>query len=270
MGAVLSRGGPENAHEGRLGGVLRVLRRLAPFQRGLYEDYVSNFWCATNPIFRWRRMATRAAAQTGARGSRSPPFAPSVAHQIARPSAEGFVWCLANTAWVFSCSVSRRTKSALLPLLPVTLLSLRAPELVAWLPPIVCFSMWPLLRKDGLAVAYVASVAVFCALVGGGAPGKKADEEAVRFRAHRGTIRVATTGGIATAAAAHLAAATIPPPRAYPHLHDLIFSVLSFAAFAGAAAASNWRQWKTPAEPRGRGRARNESARRVTRCGDGK
>ena len=186
-------------------------------------------------------------------------FAPSVAHQMARPSAEGFVWCLANTAWAFFLfSFQAHEKSALLPLLPVTLLSLRAPELVAWLPPIVCFSMWPLLRRDGLAVAYVGSVAVFCALVGGGAPRKKADEKPASVGAGR---RVGTIAGVATAAAAHLAAATIPPPRAYPHLHDLVFSVVSFVAFAGAAAASNWRQWKVPAEePRARGSAGAEKA----------
>ena len=30
-------------------GLLAVLGRLAPFQRGIYEDYVANFWCATAP-----------------------------------------------------------------------------------------------------------------------------------------------------------------------------------------------------------------------------
>ena len=252
---------PDGVENAGVGGLLAVLRRLAPFQRGIYEDYVSNFYCATNPIFRWKSLPTRVSARL-ALALTVTAFAPSVAHQMAFPSAEGFVWCLANTAWAFFLfSFQAHEKSALLPLLPNTLLSLRAPELVAWLPPIVCFSMWPLLRKDGLAVAYVASVAVFCALVGGGAPGKKADEKrSGTLSGSPWTMRLATTGGIATAAIAHLAAATIPPPRAYPHLHDLIFSVLSFAAFAGAAAASNWRQWKTPAEPRGRGRARHEKA----------
>ena len=168
---------PDGVENAGVGGLLAVLRRLAPFQRGIYEDYVSNFYCATNPIFRWKSLPTRVSARL-ALALTVTAFAPSVAHQIAFPSAEGFVWCLANTAWAFFLfSFQAHEKSALLPLLPNTLLSLRAPELVAWLPPIVCFSMWPLLRRDGLAVAYVASVAVFCALVGGGAPGKKADEK---------------------------------------------------------------------------------------------
>ena len=142
-----------------------------------YTRITSPTYCATNPIFSMEVPSDARLRQTGA-GAHGHRVRALRGAQIAFPSAEGFVWCLANTAWAFFLfSFQAHEKSALLPLLPNTLLSLRAPELVAWLPPIVCFSMWPLLRRDGLAVAYVASVAVFCALVGGGAPGKKADEE---------------------------------------------------------------------------------------------
>ena len=45
-------------------------------------------------------------------------------------------------------------KSILLPLLPVTMLAGREPYLAAALPLVASFSMFPLLKKDGLAVAY--------------------------------------------------------------------------------------------------------------------
>lgn len=32
----------------------QVVRRLFPFDRGIYEDKVSNFWCATSPLVKWR------------------------------------------------------------------------------------------------------------------------------------------------------------------------------------------------------------------------
>ena len=58
--------------------------------------------------------------------------------QIRRPSREGFVWCLANTAWAFFLfSFQVHEKSALLPLLPITMLALKAPRLATWLPPLV-------------------------------------------------------------------------------------------------------------------------------------
>ena len=33
-----------------------VLRRLAPLGRGLFEDYVSNFWCSTSALVKWRTL----------------------------------------------------------------------------------------------------------------------------------------------------------------------------------------------------------------------
>lgn len=33
-----------------------VLRRLAPLGRGLFEDYVANFWCSTSALIKWRQL----------------------------------------------------------------------------------------------------------------------------------------------------------------------------------------------------------------------
>lgn len=41
------------------GGAAQVLHRLVPVKRGLYEDYVANFWCVTSPVFKWRRTYTQ-------------------------------------------------------------------------------------------------------------------------------------------------------------------------------------------------------------------
>ena len=38
------------------GAASAVLQRLVPVKRGLYEDYVANFWCVTSPVFRWRQL----------------------------------------------------------------------------------------------------------------------------------------------------------------------------------------------------------------------
>jgi ALG6, ALG8 glycosyltransferase family len=37
------------------------LQRLAPLKRGLYEDYVANFWCSTHFLLNWKRMFSQAA-----------------------------------------------------------------------------------------------------------------------------------------------------------------------------------------------------------------
>ena len=35
---------------------MEVLERLTPVKRGLFEDYVANFWCVTSLAIKWRRL----------------------------------------------------------------------------------------------------------------------------------------------------------------------------------------------------------------------
>lgn len=37
-------------------GALAVLQRLAPVNRGLFEDYVANFWCVGSLLIKWKRI----------------------------------------------------------------------------------------------------------------------------------------------------------------------------------------------------------------------
>ena len=206
----------------------------------------SPFRRASPPDWRWRSRSPRS----------RPPWR-TRSHSRARRVSCG---ASPTPRGRFSCSVSRRTRSPRSCRSSQTRSSRSERRSSSrGCPRSSAFLAWPLLRRDGLAVAYVASVAVFCALVGGGAPGKKADEK--RSGTLSGvpwTMRLATTGGIATAAIAHLAAATIPPPRAYPHLHDLIFSVLSFAASRAA-------RWRRPTGDSGRRRGAAGRGARGTR-----
>ncbi len=36
-------------------------QRLVPLKRGLYEDYVANFWCSTHFVVNWKRLFDQAA-----------------------------------------------------------------------------------------------------------------------------------------------------------------------------------------------------------------
>ena len=35
---------------------VQVLHRIMPMKRGLYEDYVANFWCTTSLLIKWRSL----------------------------------------------------------------------------------------------------------------------------------------------------------------------------------------------------------------------
>lgn len=39
-------------------GILDPITRIFPFARGLFEDKVANFWCASNVVFKWRSWAS--------------------------------------------------------------------------------------------------------------------------------------------------------------------------------------------------------------------
>ena len=36
------------------GALLHVLHRIFPFARGIFEDKVGNFWCASNVVVKWK------------------------------------------------------------------------------------------------------------------------------------------------------------------------------------------------------------------------
>jgi len=266
-------------------GLMAVLGRLVPFRRGIYEDYVANFWCATAPVARWKERFEIPTLARAALFTTILAATPAMAQQISRPSREGFVWCMANSAWAFFMfSFQVHEKSILLPLLPVTMLALRAPSLAMWLPPLACVSMWPLLAKDGLGIAYVGAVAVYIAVIGGGPPrriqgngvgaaGKAVgrndpnDDSGVSGGEERGSrgeillagLRLSPAAGDAVwcfiywtttlgAAGVHVAAAFVQPPVRFLYIHSLTFTSLSFVGFVGAAMYCNWRQWQVPAD----------------------
>lgn len=78
-----------------------MLQRLVPVHRGLFEDYVANFWCSTHPLVKWKRLFPQQALMRIALACTVAAFTPACLHQAARPSRLGFLYCLTNTAFAF-------------------------------------------------------------------------------------------------------------------------------------------------------------------------
>lgn len=162
-------------------------------------------------------------------------------------------------------------KSILLALLPVTLLALHEPAVAAWLPVWSTLSLYPLLKKDGLSIAYLACLLLWLAV----APPPsilKGDMSSTQqlsqaARQVKGTRRLslrdrfinyvgdqsiqqllqhASVLSLLPAVCIHGAQCVLHPPVRFLHLYDAAFVSLSFLHIAATALYLNVRQWSFP------------------------
>ena len=170
--------------------LLDPLTRIFPFARGLFEDKVANFWCASNVIIKWRSILPLSALPKLATAATAVGFLPSIAGLV-NPGLKAFrsgayiradraptlsllpyaLFQTSMTFFLFSFQVHE--KSILVPLLPLTLLAATSSpgqsDVWEWgmlVNNIACFSMWPLLKRDGLCVQYIALMILWNYLVG--------------------------------------------------------------------------------------------------------
>eukprot|EP00898_Chlorokybus_atmophyticus_P005875 jgi/Chlat1/6289/Chrsp44S05783 len=223
--------------------ILQVLTRLVPVQRGLYEDYVANFWCATSPFIKWKQLYDVETLTRFCITTTLAACVPAMLHQIIRPSTRGLVYALFNCSLAFFLFAFQvHEKSILLPLLPAAMLSYEEPALIKWLAPLAAFSMYPLLKRDGLTLAYACVVIMYLAIFEHGDEPDEAAGEPASATLHT-KLRFAS---LSLLLVLHLLEAFIPPPERYPFLHPALFSAMAFVHFALIGLYMNWRQWMSP------------------------
>ena len=149
-------------------GARRILARIFPVQRGLYEDYVANFWCVSSLVYKWRRKWDKRVLATLCLVATVGACLPSLGLGVVgvrRKQREGFVLMLAGVSlsfYLFSFQVHE--KSILMPLMAISMLGEN--KLTARMQSVGMMTMYPLLKKDGLVVAYWAMQGLV-AIVGG-------------------------------------------------------------------------------------------------------
>ncbi|GLI67446.1 hypothetical protein VaNZ11_011639 [Volvox africanus] len=255
--------------------VLQVLTRIFPVRRGLYEDYVANWWCTSSLLIKWKAkfpapVLLRAAAVTTLAAG-----APAMAHQIMgrpaqpigggvrSPTRWGLLRCMANSAFAFYMfSYQVHEKSILLPLLPITLLAGEEPTLAAWLPILAAFSMFPLLERDGVSLPYISLCALYGAVMAGPALSLARQlhraQASSKARRRSGWLKQAVTGlsgwalrhwvvlaslAVAGNLGLHAARLILPPPERLPWLHDRAFITAAFGGFALTSIYLQISQW---------------------------
>ena len=205
-------------------------------------------WIAPSTLVRMALGSTLAAIAPGAMISLSTTSAPlSDAPATAAAEARALLLALSSSAWAFFLfSYQVHEKSVLLPLAPLPFLAdsiafgsspPRADStqhlFVAWLGALGAFSIWPLLVRDGLGLAYVACLAlhalasVLCAEAS--PQGERPTPVIVSF------VFAAVT--VVGAVALHVAWLLVPPPSRLPDLYPSLI-----ALYCGKSQRQHWRR----------------------------
>ncbi|KIO27041.1 glycosyltransferase family 57 protein [Tulasnella calospora MUT 4182] len=227
------------------------LHRIFPFSRGLFEDKVANFWCATNVIVKWRKwvapstLPRLATAATLVPDQRQPfpststlaPISETQPSDTSFPSTHGpsptinlILFALFNSSMAFFLfSFQVHEKSILLPLLPLTLIMSGRSEVDVesgtweWgilLNNVAVFSMWPLLKKDGLGLQYATLTLMWNYIIGYNP-----------LSLPESNVKILSLATYSVITALHGAELLFRPPTRYPDLYPVLNVLLCSGVF---------------------------------------
>ncbi|XVF37657.1 hypothetical protein REPUB_Repub20aG0028500 [Reevesia pubescens] len=235
---------------------LSVLSRLAPFERGIYEDYVANFWCTSSVLVKWKKLYTTQSLRIFSLAATLLTCLPSMVQQVLAPSSKGFLYGLLNSSFSFYLfSFQVHEKSILFPLLPLSLLALEEPRSLLWLTHFAMFSMFPLVHRDKLVLAYMALYALFILLYfAPGGPGGRCNSSKTLDHSQKTKKGTEFISSIAFHPLAmcflclcslilHVIYVTVHPPNKYPFLFEAVIMLLCFSQFVLFALYFNSKQW---------------------------
>ncbi|KIK52038.1 glycosyltransferase family 57 protein [Collybiopsis luxurians FD-317 M1] len=247
--------------------ILDPVSRIFPFARGLFEDKVANFWCASNVVIKWNRWVAQGILVKGAAALTLLGFLPSVAvigksawdlktwslgpvdaaktdnsqnspdkespATVDTPILPLLPYALLNSSmsfFLFSFQVHEKT--ILLPLMPLMLLfsgSTPDSEIFAWGAlgsNVAVFSMWPLLKKDGLCLQYFASILLWNRVIG-----HNPFKLVCKVLPYKSLVHLISAGVYAAIFVLHLLEPIITPPARYPDLFPVLNVLVSTPVF---------------------------------------
>lgn len=154
----------------------QVVIRVFPFARGLWEDKVANVWCTLNTFVKLKLLFTPDQLQKLSLVATLGAIMPPMAIIFFYPKKHLLAWAFSAGAWAFFLfSFQVHEKSVLIPLMPTTLLIAGGGRtakdrsilpLVFWINNVAMFSMWPLLKREGLGLQFFVMTLCWNWLVG--------------------------------------------------------------------------------------------------------
>jgi len=244
--------------------VLQVVFRIFPFNRGLFEDKVSNFWCALDVVIKLKQKMEVPDLAKLCLGTTFALSLPSNIHLFFSPSHTTFLLSLVNTSLVFFLfSFQVHEKSILLAAIPVALLTFldldnSVKTVVPWFLTITTFSMLPLLIKDGLLIPTLAlSILYLTMAINYDQFSPVKDKYQARTQSpvpvrppttFQLCLKICKVISLSGCLVLTIMSTTYPPPVRYPYLWPLAVSVYSAAHFLAFALFFHYVQFTAGAE----------------------
>ncbi|RDW86299.1 dolichyl-P-Glc:Man(9)GlcNAc(2)-PP-dolichol alpha-1,3-glucosyltransferase ALG6 [Aspergillus mulundensis] len=151
----------------------QIIHRVFPFSRGLFEDKVANAWCAIHTFYKLHRYEPDLLKRVSLGATLASILIPCIII-FRHPRASILLPAFATVGWgFFLFSFQVHEKSVLLPLLPMTLLIAGDGGLnkdtrswVGWANVLGSWTLYPLLKRDGLRVPYFVVTYLWAYLLG--------------------------------------------------------------------------------------------------------
>ncbi|KAI8899124.1 glycosyl transferase [Globomyces pollinis-pini] len=209
-----------STNELQINQLFQILHRVFPVARGLYEDKVANFWCAVSVVIKLREIFSLTDLIRLSIVSTLIAVLPSCVHLFLRPQMERFIVALAiSSLGFFLFSFQVHEKSILLPLLPINLLYLTDPTFVLWFNNSALYSLWPLLKKDGLLIPYISTTLLWNLL----------NYNIWKVKSKFNYFTIVTYMAMLTS---HILEYYVVPPPSLPHIHILFNVLISASCFS--------------------------------------
>lgn len=221
--------------------IKQILIRVFPFERGLFEDKVANFWCTTNLVVKYNNIFSndqlKQLSLAFTLASILPPCILSFFKMIRRTDVPPslVIYGFSATAWGFFLFLFQvHEKSVLVPLIPSTFLLLTMDKetisIIQWINNIATFSLFPLLKRDGLVLQYTVLVLLINWLLSG----FDLDLENNLLWPSKLSIfhKLVIAGSYLAVVAFHIVEYNFVPPPHYPDLWVIANTTISFGCFA--------------------------------------
>lgn len=142
---------------------LQVLHRVFPFERGIFEDKVANFWGVSNLVVKWKLVCSAGQLKLLSLGLTLSSCLLPLARLWRSPDLLlSAMFCVSLGFFLFAFQVHE--KSILLPLIPALLVRTETNAFAVGFSLACSFSLFPLFVKDGIAFTALVLNAVYVLL----------------------------------------------------------------------------------------------------------